>query len=171
MTVNTQTSIPTTATDAAIAELKYLLDTFGYKNINLYIKGDMIYVEFNEKPALTDEQIKKIRNVFYWTDTVDVPFITGLVHYYDFSATLLISIRNYDKIVAVRDFIVSSGMQLLAFDICDYEFSFRYDWSNRDRFNYDELETVRKMIDPTGEHPRSVIIYGGERIHSMSVRP
>lgn len=170
MTVNTLTTLPT-ATDAAIAELKHVLKSFGHTNINVFQKNDMLYVEFLEKPTLSEELLKKIKNIFYWTDSIKVPYIDGLVHFYEFSDSLLISLKFYEQIVAVRDFIISHGMQLMEFDICDAEFSFRYSWASRNCFNYEELQEVRKIVDPSEERSRSVVVYGANRIHSMSVRP
>lgn len=162
-----------TPTTAAINSLRDYLTSIGHADANIYLKQNMVYVEFPKKVELTSEQFEKIGSIFYWTDSLHVPYINGLVHFYEFADTLLISVNFYDKIFMVHEYMISKKVKLLEFDVCNFEFSFKYDCSMQEDFNEEALKDIKELVDPKDEQRRAVALYeikNMEHCFTMSVR-
>ena len=164
-------NLSTNRTAAAIQRLESYLHSIGYGDANVHLETDMIYVEFMKVVQLKEEELKEIQNIFYWTNSISVPVINGLVHLYECRDVLLISVMAYDKISMIHDFIESKGLKILEFDVCNTEICFKYDWSGKDYLKENDLNEIRKVVDPDGTNPKALIIYGrGNHIHYMRIR-
>lgn len=151
--------LPETPTSVAINNLKNFLQSIGYADASIYIKSDMVYVEFPKKVELSAEQLEEIHNMFYWTKNLKVPYINGLVHFYEYTDTLLISVMLYDKIFKVHEYLNSKGIKLLEFDVCNHEFSFKYDANVDPDFNEEALSEIKQIVDPEDNYRRAVGLF------------
>ena len=85
-------------TEASIKRLKdYLLSTPS-NDARIELKGDMLFVEFNNDSRPAQEIITMARQIFYWTDALTVPHIDSFVHYYTATNTMLINLVHYEEI-------------------------------------------------------------------------
>lgn len=162
-----------TPTTKAINELTAYLQSIGHPDANIYLKDDMVYVEFPKKVEFAADKLKAVGNIFYWTKTLAVPYISGLVHFYEYTDTLLVSVKFYDKIFKVHEYLISKGIKLLEFDVCNYEFSFKYDFSEHEGFNEEVLAEIKSIVDPENEYRRPVFldeIENMEHCYTMSVK-
>ena len=159
MTQRENSVVSETPTSIAITHLKAYLHSLGHTDSTIYVKDDMIYVEFPKKVTFSEDSLNKVRELFYWTDTLSVPYITGLVHFYEYSDTLLISVKFYDKISSVHDYLNAKGFKLLEFDVCNYEFTFKFSTSDTNEFNEDILNEIKKIVDPEDIFRRAVGLF------------
>lgn len=159
MTQRENLAVSETPTSIAVNSLKTYLHSLGHTDALIYIKDDMIYVEFPKKVTFSEEQINKVRELFYWTNTLSVPYISGLVHFYEYSDTLLVSVRFYDKISSVHEYLSAKGFKLLEFDICNYEFTFKFNYPGPNEFDKDILKEIKKIIDPEDIYRRAVGLF------------
>lgn len=135
-------------TMAAINRLKESLLSFDYKNANVEVKSDMLFVVFEEGTQPSDEFIKKVGEIFYWTDTLNVPHIDGLVHYYDITNTLLINLVHYEEICRICKKLNSFGVTLEGFDISFHEYTFTYSIPGRSNLQFNELMEIEQIVAP-----------------------
>jgi len=135
-------------TEAAINRLKDYLLTTALKNANVELKNDMLFVEFESETRPTDETIRMAQEIFYWIDSISVPHIDGLVHYYDLTNTLLINLVHYEEICAICEKLKSFSVKLTSFDINFHEYCFTYDIIGRSNLNYHELLEIEKIVEP-----------------------
>lgn len=135
-------------TVAAIERLKEDLLSTPANNANIELKGDMLFVEFNDESRPTDEIIQMVRQIFYWTDTLLVPHIDGFVHYYTEINTMLINLVHYEEICKICEKLKSFGAALKGFDLNFHEYTFTFDVPGRSNLRYDELMEIEQIIDP-----------------------
>ncbi len=148
-----------TPTSIAINQLKEYLFSLGHTDAIIYVKDEMIYVEFPKKVSFSENELNTIRELFYWTNTLSVPYISGLVHFYEYSDTLLISVKFYDKISSVHDYLTSKGFKLVEFDVCNYEFTFKFKTADPSEFNEDILKEIKQIVDPEDIFRRAVGLF------------
>lgn len=165
-----------TPTTMAINELTAYLQCIGHTDAIITLKDDMLYVEFPKKVDFSEEKLEAVGNIFYWTKTLAVPYISGLVHFYEYTDSLLISVRFYDKIFKVHEYLISKKINLLEFDVCVHEFSFKYECSdseNINEINEEILEEIKTIVDPENEYRRTVFLDKFESIdncYTLSVK-
>lgn len=162
-----------TPTTMAINELTAYLQSIGHTDAAITLKDDAVYVEFPKKVEFSADKLEAVGNIFYWTKTLAVPYISGLVHFYEYTDTLLVSVKFYDKIFKVHEYMISKGIKLLEFDVCNYEFSFKYDSSEHEDFNKEALSEIKLIVDPKNEYRRAVFlgeIHNDRHCYTMSIK-
>lgn len=135
-------------TQAAIARLKEYLLTTAESNADIELEGDMLYVKFKNGNAPTSEIIQKVRDIFFWTDTLTIPNIDGFVHYYPSYSSLLINLVYYEEISSVFKKLQELGTDVKSFDLSFHEYTFTYDVLGRNNLVYDELLEIEQILAP-----------------------
>ena len=135
-------------TQAAIERLKdFLLSTNSHR-ANIELRGDMLFVEFQDGIQPTTEVVQEIRKIFYWTDSVEIPHIDGFVHHYSSNNTTMINLVHYEEICKIKNKLSDFGAVLKGFDLNFHEYTFTYDVPGRSNLNFSELIKIEQIIDP-----------------------
>lgn len=136
-------------TQAAINRFEEYLNSITDKeNACVELRGDTLCVQFSNQFVPSEEDIARIRNIFFWTDTIFVPHIEGFVHYYPESGTLLVSLRHYELLVQVYEKLKELKVAVTSFDLSLSELTYNYRISGRSPLYYKELMEVHRILDP-----------------------
>ena len=135
-------------TQAAIARLKEYLLTTAESNADIELENDMLYIKFKNGLPPTATLIQRVREIFFWTDSITIPNIDGLVHYYPSCSSLLVNLVYYDEISAIFQKLQELGTDVKDFDLNFHEYTFTYDVIGRNNLVYDELLEIEQILAP-----------------------
>ncbi len=158
-------------TQAAIERLKdFLLSTHSHR-ANIELKGDMLFVEFQDGIQPTDQVIEKARQIFYWTDAIVVPHIEGFVHHYSSNNTTMINLVHYEEICKIKEKLSSFGAVLKAFDLNFHEYTFTYDVPGRSNLNFSELMEIEQIVEPKEtESPDHLSVFRMGEFYTLTIK-
>lgn len=158
-------------TQAAIERFKeYLLST-PVSGANIELKSDMLFVEFKDGIAPTDDVIQEARKIFYWTNSLTVPHIDGFVHYYAMSNTMLINLVHYEEICKICEKLKEFGAALKGFDLNFHEYTFTYDLPGRSNLRYAELLEIEQIIEPLEtERLEHLTVFRMDKFYTLTVK-
>ena len=171
------TSVTTTVatlTALAIDRLKTYLQTNNLGSAKIEQTSEMVTIGFYEPCVIpTAAQIRDIKRIFFgwFTDEELDGIVTGLIHYYDLTKTMLINIKFYDLICQVSEMINGYNMHVFKFNINDSYFSIDYTLQGNRPIDYEKLCEIRAVVNPAGDKPRAVIVFGEHFGYSMKIAP
>ena len=171
--MNTKTSMSSTTShvQAAIARLEEYLLTTSESNADIELENNMLYVKFKNGLAPTDEIVQRVREIFFWADTVSIPHIDGLVHYYPSCSSLLINLVYYDEISAVYEKLKGLGTIVKSFDLVFREYVFSYDVIGRNNLVYDELLEIEQLIAPAEtEELKHISVFRMGKYYTLTIK-
>lgn len=157
--------------DAAIRRLKEYLLTTTARNASIELRGDLLYVAFEDEYSPSTEIIEKARQIFYWSDTLTVPHIDGFVHYYPETNAMLINLVHYEEINKICDKLKSFGAELKGFDLNFHEYTFTYDVPGRSNLSYAELLEIEQIINPKEtEELEHLSVFRMDKFYTLTVK-
>lgn len=171
--MNVQTTVAN-LTALAIDRLKTYLQTNNLGSAKIEQNSEVISIGFYEPGEVpTAAQIRDIKRIFFgWFTDEELDGIdTGLVHYYELTKTMLVNIKFYDLLCQVVEKILGYRMKVIKFDIHDNYFSIDYNLLGNRPIDYDKLCEIRAVVNPAGDKPRAVLVFGMNNGYSMKITP
>lgn len=156
-------------TQTIVERLKYYFRNSDLEQSSISLEGDTILVKFKYPICPTTKQLKTIKNIVFWTDTLDVPYIDDLVFFCLETNTLSINIKNYDIISGLYKRMKEFGVSVKSFDVSENDICFCYTLSGRNPFNCDELDEFQNIINPDIKNHDSIRIVGFDGVYSFRV--
>lgn len=142
--------------------------TVSFGNNILEIQFQSINSEDSKLPS--NEQIMQIKNIVFWDSKIELPYEKNLVEYNADTKIMTINMKCYNITSEFFHKMTEFGVNVTGFDISTDDFCFFYSICGRYHFDYNELETLQAIIDPTIQRHDSIRIVGFDGTYTLRVK-